>query len=57
MVSQLGITHSPIKPILIIGVPGSGTTLLYFIKASVLIETLHTSLTICSVQEYASTAD
>jgi hypothetical protein len=29
MVSQLGTTHSPIKPILIIGAPGSGTTLLY----------------------------
>jgi hypothetical protein len=29
MVSHLGTTHSPIKPILIIGAPGSGTTLLY----------------------------
>ena len=29
MISQLGTTHSPIKPILIIGAPGSGTTLLY----------------------------
>ena len=29
MVSQLGTTHSPIKPILIIGAPGTGTTLLY----------------------------
>jgi omega-hydroxy-beta-dihydromenaquinone-9 sulfotransferase len=29
MVSHLGTTHSPIKPILIIGAPGSGTNLLY----------------------------
>src|SRR5687768_2785758 len=29
MVSHLGTTHSPKKPILIIGAPGSGTTLLY----------------------------
>jgi hypothetical protein len=29
MVSHLGTTYSPIKPILIIGAPGSGTTLLY----------------------------